>query len=237
VGIGFFPAPSQVFCDSKQSFPKTAINGRISGSVGLAFFEEILEAEIQWIHPQLLGNYVRVGLVGPRDLNGAEATKGAGRDCIRINCVRKNLKVRDAVRTNGSVGSLLSETRSCIGIGPGVEINLTVSGNQLSLASHAGLESDSSGMSRYGSEAFFSRLHQLDWPASFPRQSHCNRLGLDRELPAKRAADKRDNDTDHAPRHAKNARKVFPKRKRILRGCPNGYPLSFDIGDCDVGLD
>src|SRR3990167_2061724 len=236
IGLGVFLAPSQSFCDSKQSFSKTTINGRVSGGVWLTFSQEILETEIQRIHPELLGNKIRRRCIGPGNLNRAEPPESAGRDCIRINCIRKNFKVRDAVRTNGSICSLLSHTRSRVCIGPSIEINFTLSANQSSVASYAALNSDSSWMARYSFEALFNRLYQLDRSLSLPRQSHCNGFRLNREFATKGPTYKRDNNTHFATWQAKDVRKMFPERKRILCSCPNGYAVSFDISYRYVGL-
>ena len=87
VGLGGFVFPLNGVGDFEKPFLEVAVDRCIAGGVEIALLEQILQANIQRINAEPVGNHIHLRFIGPGHLQRAKPAEGTCWNGIGVNAV------------------------------------------------------------------------------------------------------------------------------------------------------
>lgn len=141
-----------------------------------------------------------------------------------------------AVGAGYPVAGLLGDQRGAVGVGPGVEQDLGVAGDEGAVGHDAGPHPQQRGVLAEGQEGLLGGEAVADRAARHPGEQGGDRLGLAVVLGAEAAADERHVDADAALVRGEDAGQFLAEREGVLGGAPQLDAVAPDVGDGDEGL-
>ena len=194
---------------------------RLSGREAVAFLQDVLEPELEWIHTQGVGDDVHLGLMRPNYLCDAitpECRRGRG---VGIDPVRIHVEIGHPIGPPSSV-SARNQIRRRIAIGAGVVITTSLHCDQRAVALDPGLELDLAFVLHAKEKNFIAPRDNFYRPSGFLRQQSRHRLKLAIELAAEAASKGKNNDAHIRQWYLENPGELPLDHVRILTAGPNG---------------
>src|SRR5690606_31394950 len=106
------------------------------------------------IDTQAFGDHVHLLLVSPCDLRNTESAEGAGWRLVRVDTVRVDPHVGNAVRAAARVAAVFRGARADVGVRARVEVQLALAGDEGAVPLNARLDTGHDGVAGAGEEDF-----------------------------------------------------------------------------------
>ena len=202
----------------------------------VAVAQHVLQAQLERIDAEPLGEQVDALLRCPGRLRGRIAAERAVARAVRVDAVGVDLDVVEAVRPDRGPAALRRDVRTGVGIGARVPLRPHPAGHEAAVARRAETHPRARRMAVEREEELVAREHELDRGAGAARERGRDGLDARERLGAEGAAHRQRDDADVGLRQAERAGELAADVERGLRAGPDRQATVPPLGEACVRL-
>ena len=207
-----------------ETLAQVAVDAAGVGPDLLVAAQQMLQAVLQGIQPQRLGDAVHLRFHRPHRLGPADGAHGARRHRVGVDAVAVGTEVGAAIGAVNPEHRPGHHPRPVVGIGAGVEVELDLPRQDGAVALDPGLDPAAGRVAPGGQHGFGNGVFQAHrQPLGLARQRHHQRLDLEIGLAAEGAAHVRHHHLDVGHGEPEQARQLRTDEKGMGRGRPQVY--------------
>ena len=158
------PAPADALGDGLQQLVEVEVLDGLAGGELVAVAQQVLEAKLERVDAEALGDQVHLALVGPGDLRDRVAAEAAGRRHVRVDGVGVDRHVRDPVRPRRAVAAVLDQPRADVGVRARAPEDPRLARDDRAVAAHPGPQVHRRRVAGDGEELLGARELDADRP-------------------------------------------------------------------------